>query len=456
MGRARADRSAVCPTRRWCAPAPTQAIVRVAIEEASGRRAIGGGRDPRGRPQPRAAQPAAVDAHARPARRAARHGVRARRPRAGEGGPGPPARLPRRPARVPSRRATRRRAPTTSASLRQRNALLRGGVRDDDARTTLDVFDEQLVRAGAELVRGPAAARRRGSARPSTRRTRPRRARRERVDARYEAEWAEGATPDADDVARRARAPRSNGCAAASSSGGRRSSVRTATSGGCSSTGSTRARTRRRASSARSRSRCASAGHRVVAETVGDEPVLLLDDVFSELDDQRSRRAREAPPRRPDARDDRRRAARGRRRPSVRVRVDAAARDRARRVTRLADDRRACSGRAGRPGARRRRARGGGRRPRARRSRRRRRAGRRAGRRWSGPRSRANARVRAVRGSTLTIAVERGPGRPQLRYLESEIAGARRRDRRRRRDRHRARRRARRASTGLRRSPLVE
>src|SRR5882757_5178595 len=38
--------------------------------------------------------------------------------------------------------------------LKQRNALLRGGVRDDDARFTLDVFDEQLVKAGAELTRG--------------------------------------------------------------------------------------------------------------------------------------------------------------------------------------------------------------------------------------------------------------------------------------------------------------
>jgi DNA replication and repair protein RecF len=38
--------------------------------------------------------------------------------------------------------------------LKQRNALLRSGVRDDDARFTLDVFDDQLVHAGAELVRG--------------------------------------------------------------------------------------------------------------------------------------------------------------------------------------------------------------------------------------------------------------------------------------------------------------
>jgi DNA replication and repair protein RecF len=38
--------------------------------------------------------------------------------------------------------------------LKQRNALLRSGVRDEDARFTLDVFDEQLVHAGAELTRG--------------------------------------------------------------------------------------------------------------------------------------------------------------------------------------------------------------------------------------------------------------------------------------------------------------
>ena len=38
--------------------------------------------------------------------------------------------------------------------LRQRNALLRGGMRDEHARSTLPVFDEQLVTAGAELLRG--------------------------------------------------------------------------------------------------------------------------------------------------------------------------------------------------------------------------------------------------------------------------------------------------------------
>ncbi len=38
--------------------------------------------------------------------------------------------------------------------LKQRNALLRSGVREEDARFTLDVFDEQLVLSGAELTRG--------------------------------------------------------------------------------------------------------------------------------------------------------------------------------------------------------------------------------------------------------------------------------------------------------------
>ena len=38
--------------------------------------------------------------------------------------------------------------------LKQRNALLRGGLRGQDASSTLDVFDAQLARAGSELVRG--------------------------------------------------------------------------------------------------------------------------------------------------------------------------------------------------------------------------------------------------------------------------------------------------------------
>ena len=38
--------------------------------------------------------------------------------------------------------------------LRQRNALLRGGMRGPDALPTLEVFDVQLARAGSERQRG--------------------------------------------------------------------------------------------------------------------------------------------------------------------------------------------------------------------------------------------------------------------------------------------------------------
>src|SRR4029079_13629649 len=38
--------------------------------------------------------------------------------------------------------------------LRQRNALLRSGVRDESAVTTLDVLDDQLVGAAGEMGRG--------------------------------------------------------------------------------------------------------------------------------------------------------------------------------------------------------------------------------------------------------------------------------------------------------------
>ncbi|MEX2254582.1 MAG: DNA replication and repair protein RecF, partial [Acidimicrobiia bacterium] len=83
--------------------------------------------------------------------------------------------------------------------LRHRNALLKGRVRDEDARTTLDVFDEQLVSAGSEIVRG----RLRLTARlaPAVDAAyRDLAGAGESVDARYAAEWADGASPDPDAV----------------------------------------------------------------------------------------------------------------------------------------------------------------------------------------------------------------------------------------------------------------
>ena len=58
------------------------------------------------------------------------------------------------------------------------------------------------------------------------------------------------------------------------------------------------------------------AGHRVCAEVVGEHPVLLLDDVFSELDAQRAGGARGAPAGGPDAAHDRGPSRRESRRPA--------------------------------------------------------------------------------------------------------------------------------------------
>ncbi|MFO1538119.1 MAG: DNA replication/repair protein RecF, partial [Actinomycetota bacterium] len=80
--------------------------------------------------------------------------------------------------------------------LRHRNALLKGGLRGTDAQHTLEVFDEQLARAGAELVRGRlrlvdrlgphlGAAYAALAGRPAD------------VSGRYEADWApDGIDPD--------------------------------------------------------------------------------------------------------------------------------------------------------------------------------------------------------------------------------------------------------------------
>ena len=99
-----------------------------------------------------------------------------------------------------SRRATTRSQAEFDRVLKHRNALLRQGLRGPDAESTLVVFDEQLVRAGSELVRG----RLRLTARllPAVRDAyRGLAGEGDEVDADYEAEWAEGSvTPTAEDV----------------------------------------------------------------------------------------------------------------------------------------------------------------------------------------------------------------------------------------------------------------
>ena len=170
--------------------------------------------------------------------------------------------------------------------LKQRNALLKGGVRDAEAHATLDVFDEQLVSAGAILVTGRLRLIERlapavdvayrslaGDARP--------------VDARYEAEWADGATPDPtriEDLLRAALVARrrqelDRGLTLV---GPHRDEWRLAIGGLDSRTHASQGEQRSLALALRL------GGHRVVAEVTGDDPVLLLDDVFSELDPHRA------------------------------------------------------------------------------------------------------------------------------------------------------------------------
>jgi DNA replication and repair protein RecF len=170
--------------------------------------------------------------------------------------------------------------------LRHRNALLKGGARGPDVAPTLDVFDEQLARAGGELVRGrlrlvdrlgPAIteAYARLAGRPAV------------VEGRYEAEWAgsEGLDPDTADRQLQAALaelrPREfeRGVTLA---GPHRDEWRLTLDG---------LDTRTHASQGEQRSLALAlrlAGHRVAIDTLDAAPVLLLDDVFSELDQERA------------------------------------------------------------------------------------------------------------------------------------------------------------------------
>ena len=170
--------------------------------------------------------------------------------------------------------------------VRHRNALLKGGVRDAEARATLEVFDEQLVAAGAELVAGrlrllerltPAV----GTAYQALAGLSV------AVDARYEAEWAEGGSPPPDAIAEVMR-------------GALEARQRQEIDRKLTLVGPHRDEWRLRLDAFDSRTQASQgeqrtlalalrlAGHRVCAEVLDDEPVLLLDDVFSELDAERS------------------------------------------------------------------------------------------------------------------------------------------------------------------------
>lgn len=170
--------------------------------------------------------------------------------------------------------------------LRHRNALLRGGVRDEEARDTLAVFDEQLVQAGGELIRGRLRllARLEPAVDDAYRHL--------AVDslgvgATYVAEWSEAPLDleAVDDqlrggLERRRRQESERGVTLV---GPHRDEWRLTVANHDSRTHASQGEQRTLALALRL------AAHHVLADVVGSEPVLLLDDVFSELDPHRSR-----------------------------------------------------------------------------------------------------------------------------------------------------------------------
>jgi DNA replication and repair protein RecF len=174
--------------------------------------------------------------------------------------------------------------------LRQRNALLKVGTRGADALTTLDVFDQQLAGFGGDLVAGRlrlvgaleipvGEAYQRLSARlPAFRAT-------------YEADW-NGTGPLGIDVERDELTRRLHRALQDARSreierritlvGPHRDEWRLRLDGLDSRTHSSQGEQRTLALALRL------GGHEVIRAQVGQDPVLLLDDVFSELDDRRA------------------------------------------------------------------------------------------------------------------------------------------------------------------------
>lgn len=172
--------------------------------------------------------------------------------------------------------------------LRQRNALLRTGLHGPDDEFTLDVFDEQLARAGAEVVRGRLRLIDRLSA-PLVDAYGSLARAEVAVDARYEAEWAEGVVEreHADEVRDALRAAftarrREELARATTLAGPHRDEWKLQVGGLDARTHASQGEQRTLALALRL------AGHEVTTDVVGEDPVLLLDDVFSELDPDRA------------------------------------------------------------------------------------------------------------------------------------------------------------------------
>ncbi len=170
--------------------------------------------------------------------------------------------------------------------LRHRNALLRGGARDREATDTLDIFDAQLVKAGGELIRG--RLRLLDRLRPAVDHAYRRlAAEREGIDATYQGEWSpEPPAPELVDAQlgaaleqRRAQELDRR----VTLVGPQRDEWRLTIGGRDSRTHASQGEQRTLALALRL------AAHQVLGDVVGTPPVLLLDDVFSELDAERSR-----------------------------------------------------------------------------------------------------------------------------------------------------------------------
>jgi DNA replication and repair protein RecF len=173
--------------------------------------------------------------------------------------------------------------------LRHRNAWLKSWSRNDDP-ATLDVWDDQLTRAGAELVRGRLKLLERLETPLAKAYADLAGAGAADVAGTYDPVWAPGEALDEsrlDDVAPLLAAALARSRPADLE---RRISLVGPHRDDWSLTVEARD-ARRYASQGEQRSLALAirlAGHAVVAEVAGEAPVLLLDDVFSELDDTRS------------------------------------------------------------------------------------------------------------------------------------------------------------------------
>lgn len=172
--------------------------------------------------------------------------------------------------------------------LKHRNALLKVGVRDSTDRATLEVFDEQLVVSATELVRGRlklleslgpelATAYQRLAAAATD------------VGCTYVSEWHDGPildpSPEAVAAALRAAIERVHHKELdrrVTLVGPHRDELHLTIDGLDARTHASQGEQRTLALALRL------AGHLVVARLTGATPVLLLDDVFSELDDSRA------------------------------------------------------------------------------------------------------------------------------------------------------------------------